>query len=215
MRLILLGCPGAGKGTQAQFLLKHYGVPLILTGDMLRSAVKNKHPLAEKIKAVITSGGLVDDEIVIQLIKDRLVNVDCKNGYILDGFPRTVKQAKALQDAKILIDAVIEIQVEENLVLERLTGRLVHLSSGRSYHVKYYPPKVAGRDDVTGDVLVQREDDREETVKNRLKVYHEKTEPLVNYYKNLSEVGYLSIDGNGSVDEVADRIKKALDNVGK
>ncbi len=213
MKLILLGCPGSGKGTQAQFLLNHYQIPLISTGDMLRAVMDSDHPLAGKIKAIMKTGALVNDDVIIELIKERLQKADCQKGYILDGFPRTLIQAQALQQAKVAIDTVVEIRVADHLILERLTGRMIHPASGRSYHVLYCPPKVAGRDDLTGEILIQREDDRAETVTHRLKVYHEKTEPLVAYYQHLATVHYLSIDGDGGIEQVSKRILDALKSV--
>ncbi|MGN6459092.1 MAG: adenylate kinase, partial [Achromobacter mucicolens] len=182
MRLILLGPPGAGKGTQAAFLTQHFGIPQISTGDMLRAAVKAGTPLGIEAKKVMDAGGLVSDEIIIGLVQDRLTQPDCANGYLFDGFPRTIPQADALKSAGVKLDYVVEIAVPEEDIIERMSGRRVHQPSGRSYHVRFNPPKTEGKDDVTGEDLVQRDDDREETVRHRLSVYREQTRPLVDYY---------------------------------
>ena len=184
MRLILLGPPGAGKGTQANFIKEKFGIPQISTGDMLRAAVKAGTPLGLEAKKVMDSGGLVSDDIIIGLVKDRLQQDDCKAGYMFDGFPRTLPQADAMKDAGVAIDFVLEIDVPDAEIVERMSGRRAHLASGRTYHVKYNPPKVEGKDDVTGEDLVQRDDDKEETVKKRLDVYHSQTKPLVAYYSD-------------------------------
>ncbi|MBU0745011.1 MAG: adenylate kinase, partial [Gammaproteobacteria bacterium] len=186
MRIVLLGCPGAGKGTQAQYLAKHYNIPLISTGNMLRSAVEEGTELGLKVKQVMESGALVSDDIIMALVRERLQLNDCKGGYLLDGFPRTIAQAESLYRAGIDVDYVIEIFVHEDDIVERLSGRRIHPESGRAYHLQYNPPKKPGIDDVTGETLVQREDDKEETIRKRLRVYHEKTEPLIKYYQSLA-----------------------------
>ena len=219
MRLILLGPPGAGKGTQAAFIRDAYGIPQISTGDMLRSAVKAGTPLGLAAKQVMDSGALVSDDIIIGLVKERLKAADCASGYLFDGFPRTIPQADAMKDAAVTIEYVLEIEVPDAAIVERMSGRRVHVASGRTYHVKYNPPKVAGKDDVTGEDLIQREDDKEETVKNRLAVYHKQTEPLVAYYADWSASGdprapkYRSVDGQGSVDKVRDACLAALSGI--
>jgi adenylate kinase len=206
MRLILLGPPGAGKGTQAGFIRDAYSIPQISTGDMLRAAVKAGAPLGLAAKKVMDSGALVSDEIIIGLVKDRLRQPDCANGYLFDGFPRTIPQADAMKDAGVAIDCVLEIDVPDAAIVERMSGRRVHPASGRTYHVKYNPPKVPDRDDVTGEPLIQRDDDREETVKKRLAVYHEQTEPLIAYYAKWAASGdprapkMRRVDGSGSVE---------------
>ena len=206
MRLILLGPPGAGKGTQAGYIRDAYKIPQISTGDMLRAAVKAGTPLGLAAKKVMDSGALVSDEIIIGLVKDRLRERDCTNGYLFDGFPRTIPQADAMKDAGVAIDCVLEIDVPDAAIVERMSGRRVHLASGRTYHVKYNPPKVPDRDDVTGEPLIQRDDDREETVKKRLAVYHEQTKPLVAYYAKWAASGdprapkMRKVDGSRSVD---------------
>jgi adenylate kinase len=216
MRLILLGGPGAGKGTQATFITEEFGIPQISTGDMLRAAVKAGTPLGLEAKQVMESGGLVSDELIIGLIKDRLAQGDCKNGYLLDGFPRTIPQADAMRDNNIDIDYVVEIRVDDSEIIKRMSGRRAHLASGRTYHVIYNPPQQEGLDDVTGEPLVQRDDDKEETVKHRLTVYHQQTEPLVEYYKSFADSGtdeapqYVSINGIGSVNAIRDSILQTL-----
>jgi adenylate kinase len=216
MRLILLGPPGAGKGTQAGFIRDEYGIPQISTGDMLRAAVKAGTPLGVAAKKVMDSGALVSDEIIIGLVKERLREPDCGKGYLFDGFPRTIPQADAMKEAGVGIDYVLEIDVPDAAIVERMSGRRVHLASGRTYHVKYNPPKVADRDDVTGEPLIQRDDDREETVRKRLAVYHEQTEPLVAYYAKWAAAGdprapkYRKVDGMGSVDGVRAAVLAAL-----
>ena len=189
MRLILLGPPGAGKGTQATFVKEAYGIPQISTGDMLRAAVKAGTPLGLAAKQVMDSGGLVSDDIIIGLVKDRLREPDCGNGYLFDGFPRTIPQAEAMRSADVPIDYVLEIDVPDSAIIKRMSGRRVHPASGRTYHVKFNPPKVPGKDDLTGDDLIQRDDDKEETVRNRLAVYHAQTEPLVAYYAQWGAAG--------------------------
>jgi adenylate kinase len=216
MRLILLGGPGAGKGTQAAFITQQYGIPQISTGDMLRAAVKAGTPLGVAAKKVMDRGELVSDDIIIGLVKERIQHDDCEKGFLFDGFPRTIPQAEAVANELVDIEHVVEIVVPDALIVERMSGRRTHLPSGRTYHVKFNPPKVAGKDDVTGEPLVQREDDKEETVKKRLAVYHQQTEPLVSYYSEWASSGdehaptVHRIDGNGTVEEVRDRIFHAL-----
>ncbi len=216
MRLILLGGPGAGKGTQANYIKNKYGIPQISTGDMLRAAVKAGTPLGLAAKKIMDEGGLVSDEIIIGLVKDRIKEPDCSNGFLFDGFPRTIPQADAMKEAGVNIDYVVEIVVDDEEIVKRMAGRRVHLASGRTYHILYNPPKVEGKDDETGEDLIQRDDDQEETVRKRLKVYHEQTEPLVKYYSKWAESGnanapkYVSIDGIGKVDDIRDNIFKAL-----
>ena len=216
MRLILLGPPGAGKGTQANFIKEKFGIPQISTGDMLRAAVKAGTPLGLEAKKVMDAGGLVSDDIIIGLVKDRLQQDDCKSGYMFDGFPRTIPQADAMKDAGVPIDFVLEIDVPDAEIVERMSGRRAHLASGRTYHVKYNPPKVEGKDDVTGEDLVQRDDDKEETVKKRLDVYHSQTKPLVEYYSTWAASGdakapkVRKISGLGAVDEITTRAFDAL-----
>ena len=216
MRLILLGPPGAGKGTQAAFIKELYGIPQISTGDMLRAAVQAGTPLGLAAKKVMDSGALVSDDIIIALVKERLQAPDCAKGYLFDGFPRTIPQADAMKDAAVPIDFVLEIAVPDDAIIERMSGRRVHPASGRSYHVKFNPPKVAGRDDLTGEPLIQRDDDKEETVKKRLAVYHAQTEPLVAYYRRWARSGDArapidhSVDGMGSVDAIKDAVLAAL-----
>jgi len=216
MRLILLGPPGAGKGTQAAFITDAYGIPQISTGDMLRSAVKAGTPLGLAAKKVMDSGALVSDEIIIGLVKERLKEPDCARGYLFDGFPRTLPQAEALKAAGLAVDYVLEIGVPDEAIIERMSGRRVHLPSGRTYHVKYNPPQVAGKDDVTGDDLIQREDDREETVRKRLEVYHAQTEPLIAYYAKWMASGepgapqYRKVSGTGTVDAIRQGVLAAL-----
>jgi adenylate kinase len=217
MRLILLGAPGAGKGTQATFIKEKFNIPQISTGDMLRAAVKAGTPLGLAAKQVMDSGGLVSDDIIIGLVKDRLKEPDCANGYLFDGFPRTVPQADAMKDAGVAIDYVLEIDVPDSAIIERMSGRRVHPASGRSYHVKFNPPKVEGKDDVTGEELVQRPDDTEETVKKRLTVYHDQTVILVDYYNKWAQSGqagapkYRKIAGVGPVDTIRDSAFAALE----
>jgi len=216
MRLILLGAPGAGKGTQATFIKEKYNIPQISTGDMLRAAVKAGSPLGLAAKKVMDAGGLVSDDIIIGLVKDRLKQPDCANGYLFDGFPRTIPQADAMKDAGVAIDYVLEIDVPDEAIIERMSGRRSHPASGRTYHVKFNPPKVEGKDDVTGEELIQRDDDQEQTVKKRLTVYHEQTEVLVDYYTKWAESGkpgapkYRKIAGVGPVDKIRDSAFAAL-----
>jgi adenylate kinase len=216
MRLILLGPPGAGKGTQASFIKEKFGIPQISTGDMLRAAVKAGTPLGVAAKKVMDSGGLVSDDIIIGLVSERLKQPDCAKGYLFDGFPRTIPQADAMKKAGVGLDFVLEIDVPDEEIVLRMSGRRVHAASGRSYHVKFNPPKVAGKDDLTGEELMQRDDDREETVKKRLEVYHDQTRPLVDYYSNWATSGdrvapqYRKIAGTGAVDEIQRRALAAL-----
>ena len=216
MRLILLGGPGAGKGTQAGFITQRYRITQISTGDMLRAAVKAGTPLGLAAKQVMDRGDLVSDDIIIGLVKERIKAPDCANGFLFDGFPRTIPQAEAMKAAEVPIEHVVEIFVEDQIIVERMSGRRVHLPSGRSYHTRYNPPKSAMKDDVTGEALIQRDDDKEETVKKRLEVYHKQTEPLVAYYSRWATTGektaprYHRVDGLGKVEEVRDRIFAAL-----
>ena len=212
MRLILLGAPGAGKGTQAQFICKQFGIPQISTGDMLRAAVKAGTELGIAAKKIMDAGGLVSDEIIIGLVKDRLTQPDCAKGYLFDGFPRTIPQAQAMKDAGVPIDYVLEIDVPFEAIIDRMSGRRVHPASGRTYHIKFNPPKVAGVDDVTGEPLIQRDDDKEETVRKRLQVYNDQTRPLVEYYSSWAEQSngsdkvkapaYRKVNGTGSVEDI-------------
>jgi len=216
MRLILLGPPGAGKGTQAAFIKERFGIPQISTGDMLRAAVKAGTPLGVAAKKVMDAGRLVSDDIIIGLVEDRLREPDCAKGYLFDGFPRTIPQAEAMKDAGVGLDYVLEIDVPDDEIILRMSGRRVHLASGRTYHVKFNPPKVAGRDDVTGEALIQRDDDREDTVKKRLEVYHSQTQALVDYYSKWAATGdaraprYRKISGLGPVEEIKARAFAAL-----
>ncbi len=216
MKLILLGPPGAGKGTQANFIRERFGIPQISTGDMLRAAVKAGTPLGLEAKKVMDTGGLVSDDIIIGLVKDRLQQDDCKAGYMFDGFPRTIPQADAMRAAGVQIDYVLEIDVPDSDIIERMGGRRAHLASGRTYHVKYNPPKEEGKDDVTGEPLIQRDDDKEETVRKRLDVYHSQTKPLIEYYSKWAATGDVKapkcrkILGQGAVDEITRRAFDAL-----
>ncbi|KQH90276.1 adenylate kinase [Vibrio fluvialis] len=213
MRIILLGAPGAGKGTQAQFMMEKYGIPQISTGDMLRAAIKAGTELGKQAKAVIDAGQLVSDEIILGLIKERIAEEDCKQGFLLDGFPRTIPQADGLKEMGVNVDYVIEFDVADDVIVERMAGRRAHLASGRTYHVVYNPPKVEGKDDVTGEDLVVRDDDKEETVRARLDVYHTQTAPLIEYYGKEAAAGnttYLKFDGTKQVAEVSADIEKAL-----
>ncbi|WP_333984837.1 adenylate kinase [Ectopseudomonas khazarica] len=215
MRVILLGAPGAGKGTQARYITEKFGIPQISTGDMLRAAVKAGTELGVKAKSVMDAGGLVSDDLIINLVKERIAQADCANGFLFDGFPRTIPQAEALRDAGVALDHVVEIAVDDEEIVKRLSGRRVHPASGRVYHTEYNPPKEAGKDDLTGEELVQREDDKEETVRHRLSVYHSQTKPLVDFYQNLSaETGtpkYTHIPGVGSVEQITAKTLAALD----
>ncbi len=215
MKLILLGAPGVGKGTQAQYIMDKYGIPQISTGDMLREAVREGTELGQKVKQVMDSGALVTDDIILDLVKERLARDDCKNGYLFDGFPRTIPQAQALVDQGISIDCVIEISVPDDEIISRLSGRRVHQASGRVYHVTHNPPKVEGKDDETGEDLIQRDDDKEDTIKERLKVYRDQTAPLVEFYRGMSKessqaVSYHAIDGLGATEDIRDVIFNIL-----
>ena len=216
MRVILLGGPGAGKGTQANYMKEKYGIPQISTGDMLRAAVKAGTPMGVAAKKVMDAGGLVSDEIILGLIDERLKQDDCTNGYLFDGFPRTLAQADALKDKGVVVDAVVEIDVDDEEIIKRMSGRRVHMESGRTYHVVFNPPKEEGKDDETGEPLIQRDDDQEDTVRARLGVYHDQTEPLINYYSTWAASGeagaprYVKINGIGKVDEIRDAIFAGL-----
>ena len=217
MRAILLGGPGAGKGTQANYIKQRYDIPQISTGDMLRAAVKEGTPLGLEAKKVMDAGGLVSDDIIIGLVKERIALDDCANGFLFDGFPRTIAQAEAFKNDGVDIDAVVEIDVDDNEIIKRMSGRRVHAASGRSYHIIYNPPQVAGKDDETGEDLMQREDDAEETVRERLRVYHQQTKPLIGYYsewatsRSLAAPRYIKVNGIGQVETVRDQIFAALD----
>ena len=219
MRLILLGGPGAGKGTQANYIKENYQIPQISTGDMLRAAVKAGTDLGKKAKEFMDSGGLVPDDVIIGLVKERIKESDCQQGFLFDGFPRTIPQADAMKEAGVPIDAVVDIDVPDEEIIKRMSGRRVHLASGRTYHVVFNPPKVEGKDDVTGEALIQREDDQEATVRKRLEVYHDQTEPLIDYYKKWESAReaespkYVRIEGVGKVDEIRNQIFTALDEV--
>lgn len=216
MRVILLGGPGAGKGTQANYIKEKYSIPQISTGDMLRAHVKAGSDLGKAAKKIMDEGGLVSDDIIMGMVKERIAEDDCKNGFLFDGFPRTIPQAQALKQANVPIDAVVEIDVPDDEIIKRMSGRRVHLASGRTYHVTFNPPKEEGKDDVTGEPLIQREDDQEETVRARLKVYHDQTKPLVQFYSKWAGSGdtdapqYHKITGVGSVDSIRDEIFSAL-----
>ncbi|MEY3219769.1 MAG: hypothetical protein RIT27_1126 [Pseudomonadota bacterium] len=216
MRLILLGGPGAGKGTQAKYITEKYNIPQISTGDMLRAAVKAGTPLGLEAKKIMDAGGLVSDDIIIGLVKDRIAEPDCANGFLFDGFPRTIPQADAMKAAGVKLDCVVEIAVDDEEIIKRMSGRRVHVASGRTYHVMFNPPKVDGKDDETGEDLIQRADDAEETVRHRLTVYHDQTEPLIEYYSAWSKNGeanapkYVRIQGVGTVDQIRDHIFAAL-----
>lgn len=217
MRLILLGAPGAGKGTQAQFICEHFDIPQISTGDMLRAAVKEESELGLKVKEIMNSGGLVSDDIIISLVKERIAQPDCANGFLFDGFPRTIPQADAMKDANVKLDHVLEVAVDDEEIVKRLAGRRVHPGSGRVYHVDYQPPKEEGKDDVTGEAIVLRDDDQESTVRNRLSVYHEQTEPLVKYYREWAQQdpqsapAYHRVEGTGSVESIRQQVLTALE----
>lgn len=216
MRIILLGAPGAGKGTQATFIKDQFNIPQISTGDMLRAAVKAGSPLGVEAKSFMDSGGLVPDAVIIGLVKERIKEADCENGFLFDGFPRTIPQADAMKDAGVAIDYVVEIDVPDSAIVERMSGRRSHPDSGRTYHIKFNPPKTTGKDDVTGEDLVQREDDKEDTVKKRLDVYHDQTKPLVDYYANWANRGeagapkHVKVNGLGEVNSIRDSIFNAL-----
>lgn len=216
MRVILLGAPGAGKGTQAQNITREFGIPQISTGDMLRAAVKNETALGLQVKEIMATGGLVSDDIIIALVKERITQPDCAKGFLFDGFPRTIPQADAMKDAGVPIDYVVEIAVDDEEIVSRLSGRRVHPGSGRVYHIEHNPPKVAGKDDETGEDLIQREDDQEATIRNRLKVYHDQTAPLIGYYQDwgkkdaASAPRYVRVMGVGSMTEIRDQILGAL-----
>ncbi len=216
MRVILLGAPGAGKGTQAKHIMEKFGIPQISTGDMLRAAVREGTDLGLQVKDIMASGGLVSDELIIALVKERIQADDCRKGFLFDGFPRTIPQAQALVDAGVVIDNVVEIHVDDEEIVSRLSGRRMHPASGRIYHVLHQPPKVEGIDDQTGEALIQRDDDKEETVRKRLTVYHEQTEPLVDFYRTLpdqkgaSAPEYVRINGVGNVDEIKKQLFDAL-----
>ena len=211
MRIILLGSPGSGKGTQAQFITEKYAIPQISTGDMLRAAVREGTPLGVEAKKVMDAGGLVSDGIILGLIKERIAQADCANGFLLDGFPRTIAQAEGLNEMGVIIDAVIEMVVEDEEIVKRMAGRRVHLQSGRTYHIDFNPPKVEGVDDVSGEPLIQRDDDKEETVRKRLNVYHEQTKPLVGFYSAPGQkVKFSSIAGVGSVDDITQKVFAVL-----
>ena len=216
MRVILLGGPGAGKGTQAGFIKDHFNIPQISTGDMLRAHVKAGTELGKAAKKIMDEGGLVSDDIIMGMVKERIAEDDCKNGFLFDGFPRTLAQADALRDGGVFVDAVVEIDVPDDEIIRRMSGRRVHLASGRTYHVVFNPPKEEGKDDVTGESLIQRDDDQEDTVRARLKVYHDQTEPLIAYYSDWAERGgegaprYVKVDGIGGVDAIRDTIISRL-----
>lgn len=216
MRLILLGGPGAGKGTQASYLIQKLGIPQISTGDMLRAAIKAETPIGLSVKSVMDAGGLVSDDVIIALVKERIREADCQDGFLFDGFPRTLAQADAMKAENVVLDAVVEIAVDDAEIISRMSGRRVHLASGRTYHEEYNPPKVANVDDITGEPLVQREDDREATVRRRLSIYHEQTSPLIQYYGDWAKTGdknaprYIKVIGIGSVEEIRDKIFSGL-----
>ncbi len=216
MRIILLGAPGAGKGTQAKFITEKFGIPQISTGDMLRAAVNAGTELGLKVKDVMASGGLVSDDTIIALVKERIQESDCANGFLFDGFPRTIPQAEAMKEAGVVIDNVVEIYVEDEEIVSRLSGRRVHPASGRIYHIVYNPPKVEGVDDESGEVLIQREDDQEETIRKRLEVYHQQTEPLVNFYQSMADQGnapapqYVRVEGVGDVNSIKQQLFDAI-----
>lgn len=212
MRLILLGCPGAGKGTQARFIREKYHIPQISTGDMLRSAIQAGTPIGRQVKQIMDEGKLVSDEIMIQIVKERINQTDCARGFLLDGFPRTIPQAEALKENHIFIDFVVQINVPDEELIKRLSGRRIHQASGRVYHLDYNPPKSPGLDDITGEALTQRLDDHEDTIRQRLEIYHNQTEPLVNYYKKQQGTVFIKIEGLGTVEEVSERIFKDIDS---
>lgn len=214
MNVLLLGAPGAGKGTQAQFICEAFSIPQISTGDMLRAAVKAGTPLGVEAKKIMDAGGLVRDDIIIGLVKERIQASDCANGFLFDGFPRTIAQAEAMQEAGVALDYVIEIDVPDEAIIDRMSGRRVHLASGRTYHISHNPPKVAGKDDLTGEDLIQRDDDKEETVKKRLEVYHQQTQVLTDFYGKISQAqgkpNYVQINGTQAVETVRENVLSAL-----
>jgi adenylate kinase len=213
MRVILLGGPGAGKGTQANYIKEKYNIPQISTGDMLRAHVKAGSELGKAAKKIMDAGGLVSDDIIMGMVKERIKDDDCKNGYLFDGFPRTIPQAEALKEVGVAVDAVVEIDVPDEEIIKRMSGRRVHLASGRTYHVTFNPPKEEGKDDVTAEPLIQRDDDQQETVKARLKIYHDQTEPLIDFYTKEADAGnlkYVKVNGVGSVDEIREQIFSGL-----
>lgn len=214
MKIILLGPPGSGKGTQAQNIKRHFGIPQISTGDMLRAAVATGSELGKEAKKVMDAGGLVSDDLILRLVRERINADDCTSGYLFDGFPRTIAQAEGMESAGISIDAVVELQLRDEEIIKRMSGRRVHPASGRTYHVQFNPPRVPGQDDETGEPLVQRDDDREETVRKRLEVYHAQTSPLIDYYSRMAERGdvrYVRVPGAGNVDEISKQLIKQLD----
>jgi adenylate kinase len=217
VKVILLGPPGAGKGTQAAYIQKHFGVPQISTGDMLRAAVKSGSELGKQVQQVMDAGELVSDDLILALVRERVAEPDCANGYLMDGFPRTIAQAEGMRRSGINVDCVVELQADDEEIIRRMSGRRVHPESGRTYHTQFNPPKVPDKDDVTGDALIQRDDDREETVRKRLEVYHEQTEPLIEYYRKWAVSGdsgapaYIEIDGMRSVDTVKEAVITALE----
>lgn len=213
MKIILLGPPGAGKGTQAKFICSKFNIPLIATGDMLRAAVATGSSLGLRVKEIIESGKLVSDDIMVSLVQERIAQTDCVNGFLLDGFPRTIAQAKALTDAKINIDYVIAITVDDEEIVRRMSGRRVHKASGRTYHVVYNPPREKNKDDITGDVLIQREDDVEDVVRKRLEVYYAQTKPLIQYYQADDAVKFIKIEGTGSIETIAQKILAEIQHI--
>ena len=214
MKIILLGPPGAGKGTQAEIICKNFSIPHISTGDMLREAIANETTIGKQAKEIMDAGNLVPDNVIISLVKERIENEDCKNGYLFDGFPRTIPQADALENQEIFMDIVLELTLEDELIINRMSGRRIHQPTGRSYHLEFNPPKEDGIDNFTGEPLIQREDDKPETVKNRLEVYRDQTNPLIVYYRSKSvqtDLKYIEIDGSRAMDEVSSQIKTALE----
>ena len=214
MKIILLGPPGAGKGTQAEIICKNFSIPHISTGDMLREAIANETTIGKQAKEIMDMGNLVPDKVIISLVKERIEKDDCKNGYLFDGFPRTIPQADALENQEIFMDIVLELTIEDELIINRMSGRRIHQPTGRSYHLEFNPPKEDGIDDFTGEPLIQREDDKPETVKNRLEVYREQTNPLIVYYRSKSvqtDLKYIEIDGSRAMDEVSSQIKTAIE----
>ena len=214
MKIVLLGPPGAGKGTQAEIICKNFSIPHISTGDMLREAIAKETKLGKQAKEIMDAGNLVPDEVIINLVKERIKQEDCKNGYLFDGFPRTIPQADALDNQEIFLDVVLELTLEDELIINRMSGRRIHQSSGRSYHIEFNPPKNEGIDDETGETLIQRDDDKPDTVKNRLEVYWEQTNPLIVYYRSKSiqtDLKYIEIDGSKTMENVSLEIKKALE----